>query len=72
MDLPFASEIGSEIAVSSKRLAIDAAPSQSGKSSSNELFQRLEAPSGARLPRTGSICVKVSRFDSQLRGYTAI
>jgi hypothetical protein len=37
MDRPFASEI----AVSSKRLAIDAAPSQSGKSSSNELFQRI-------------------------------
>jgi hypothetical protein len=41
MGRPVASEIGSEIAVSSKRLAIDAAPSQSGKSSSNELFQRI-------------------------------
>jgi len=42
-DRPFASEIGSEIAVPSKRLAIDAALSQSGKSSSNELFQRMGA-----------------------------
>jgi hypothetical protein len=40
-DRHFASEIKSEIAIPSKRLAIDAALPQSGKSSSNELFQKI-------------------------------
>src|SRR5579862_4102082 len=71
-DRHFAQRDQSEIAISSKRLAFDAALPQSGKSSSNELFQKIEQPSSAHLPRIGSFCGKVSRFATQPRGHTAI